>query len=150
MHRGWKRVVTRLTHVDMVVGVNGLLRTQRATDQLNTTVRNHFVKVHVGLCARTCLPHIQRKLSVQLTADDFIGHLLNQLTLPGGQAPSFGVHNRSRFFHKTVSVINLFGHLVMTNIEVNQATLCLRTPIMIGRHLHLADTIELLAQACCG
>jgi hypothetical protein len=38
----------------------------------------------------------------------------------------------------------------MTNVEVNQATLRLRAPVMIGWHLHLADTIKLLAQACRG
>jgi hypothetical protein len=75
---GWRgsiRVVGGLGHVDVVVGVNGLLRAELTTEELDSAVgddlqesrsedtkegerkrgKAHLVDVHVGLCSRSGL-----------------------------------------------------------------------------------------------
>ena len=62
VHRGRERVVGRLAHVHVIVGMHRLLGAQRAADQLDAPVGDHLVDVHVRLGARAGLPHVQREL----------------------------------------------------------------------------------------
>jgi hypothetical protein len=49
VHRGGERVVRRLAHVDVVVGMDRVLAAHLAAGELDRAVRNHLVDVHVGL-----------------------------------------------------------------------------------------------------
>lgn len=62
VHSSRETVVGRLTHVDVVVGVNGLLASELAAEHLDGTVGNDFVDIHVGLSSRTSLPDDERKV----------------------------------------------------------------------------------------
>ena len=90
---------------------------------------------------------MQRKFAVQFAANHFIGHLFNQCAFPGGQAAGFCVDDRRRFFDIAIGVVDLLGHFVVADIEVLQAALRLGTPVVVGRHIHLAQAVELLTQA---
>lgn len=63
----------------MVVGVNGLLGAHGATEDLNSTVGDDFVGVHVGLSAGTSLPDDQREVVQQLTLGNLSSGLLDSL-----------------------------------------------------------------------
>ena len=53
------RVIRALAHVNMVIGVNGFLRTKLAAQDLNGTVCNYLISVHVTLRAAPCLEYDQ-------------------------------------------------------------------------------------------
>ena len=143
VHRGRERVVGRLAHVHMIVGVDRLLRAERAADQLDAPVGDDLVDVHVRLGARPGLPDIQRELGVQLAADHLIADPLDQLPLPGRQPPGRGVHHRGRLLHIPVRVVHLHRHPVVADVEVLQAALGLRAPVPVRGHLHIAQAVEL-------
>jgi hypothetical protein len=73
--------------------------------------------------------------------------VVDQLSLPGGQPSGGGVDSGGRLFHIAVSVVHLGGHAVMVDVEMLQAALGLRAPIMVGRHLDIAQAVELPAHA---
>ena len=80
VHSSGERVVGRGRHVDVVVGVDGLLGAHGATQDLNSTVGDHFVRVHVGLSTGTGLPDNEREMVEQLALRDLSSSLLDGLT----------------------------------------------------------------------
>lgn len=80
VHNGGEGVVGGSGHVDVVVGVDGLLGTHLAAQDLNGTVRDDLVGVHVRLGAGAGLPDNQREVVQQLTLGDLSGGLLDGLT----------------------------------------------------------------------
>lgn len=99
------------------------------------------------MSARACLPDIKWELAVEFAIDDFVGYLLNQFADPKGQTPSLGVDHGCSLLNVAVGVVNLFRHLVVPDVEMNQAALGLCTPIMACGYLNFANAIELFAQA---
>ena len=85
VHRGRERVVRALRHVDVVVGVDGLLAAHLAAGQLDGAVRDHLVDVHVGLGAAAGLPHEERELVAVLARDHLVGRLHEHRCLLGRQ-----------------------------------------------------------------
>lgn len=79
VHDGGEGVVGGGRHVNVVVGVNGLLGSHSTTEDLNGTVGDDLVRVHVGLGAGTSLPDDQREVVQQLTLGDLSGGLLDSL-----------------------------------------------------------------------
>lgn len=79
VHDGGEGVVGGGGHVDVVVGVDGLLGTHLATENLNGTVGDDLVGVHVGLSARAGLPDNQREVIQQLTLGNLSSSLLDGL-----------------------------------------------------------------------
>lgn len=80
------RVVGRLAHVNMVVGVNGLLATKLTTHHLDGPVGNDLVHIHVGLGAGTSLKDDEREFVDELARDDFVSGLLDVRGNIGGKA----------------------------------------------------------------
>ena len=66
-------VVRRLAHVDVVVGMYGLLGAHLAAQHLDCAIGNDFVGIHVRLGAGTGLPYDKREVIVQLAVDNFLG-----------------------------------------------------------------------------
>ena len=81
MHRGGKCIVRRLRHIHVVIRMNRLLAAQHAAGQLDRAIRNHFIRVHVGLRATARLPHPQRKMLIELALDHFVTRLYDKLQL---------------------------------------------------------------------
>ena len=94
MHRGRKRVVRRLRHVDVIVGMNGLLRAHLAAGQLDRAVRDDLVDVHVRLRSGAGLPDAQRKMRVELALDDFVGRRDDQPRLFGVELAEIVIDQR--------------------------------------------------------
>jgi len=78
-HRGGKRVVGGLCHVDVIVGMNGSLAAQRRACDLTTAVRNDFVHVHIELRSAAGHPDMQRKHVIVLAGQDFFARLYDQI-----------------------------------------------------------------------
>jgi hypothetical protein len=87
--------------------------------------------------------NVQRELAVQRPADDLIADPLDQLPLPGRQAPGLGVQRGGGLLHIAVGVVDLDRHPVLADAEVLQAALRLRAPVPVRGHLDLAQAVEL-------
>ena len=135
---GGEHVVGRLRAVDVVVGVHRLLRPEHAAQELDGAVGDHLVGVHVGLGAAARLPDPQWKMLVELACDNFIANLGDQLCFVGGQLAEIVIDQRTGFLEDAESADHLAGHYVVADIEMEQATLGLRAPILVGGHFYLA------------
>ena len=74
MNRRGKRVIGALPHVDMVIRMNRFfqLETIPARD-LNGSVRDHFVDIHVARGSRTGLKHVDGEFRVEFSFNHFLG-----------------------------------------------------------------------------
>ena len=143
VHRGRKRVVRRLAHVDMIVGMDRLLAAELAAKHLVGAIGDHLVEVHVGLRAGAGLPHDERKMVVELAVNDLArgagdgaaAALVQQAELAVGLGrgkldDAECAHDRDR-------------HPVLADAEVLQRALRLRAPVTIRRDLDRAKAVGL-------
>ena len=72
VNRRWDHVITRLTHVDVVVRVNRFARADRLSRQLSAPVGDDFIRVGVRARAGTGLKNVEREMVVQLALDHFL------------------------------------------------------------------------------
>ena len=79
MHGGGERVVGRLAHVDVIVGVHRRARPALAAQDFDRAIGHHLVDVHVGLRARTGLPDHERKMPGKGAVDHGARGLLDRL-----------------------------------------------------------------------
>src|ERR1700733_1719852 len=119
-----------------------MLRAELAAQELDGSVRDHFVDVHIGLGARTGLPDVERIILVELARDGLVRRANDGLLLPTGQAASVMVDESARFLHVAIGVINGLGHAVVADREMLQRTLGLGAPVAVGRHHDLAHAVE--------
>ena len=70
VHGSGVGVITALTLVDVIIGVHRSLAAQFSSEQLNGSVGDDLVGVHVGLGAGACLPdHQGEVVIIQLTCN---------------------------------------------------------------------------------
>ena len=75
MHGSRKRIVGALRFIHMIVGMQ-----QFFPCDFIATARDHLVDIHVGLGAASRLIYYQRKVFVQLSADELVTHTCNQFS----------------------------------------------------------------------
>ena len=85
MHGGWEAVIGALRAIDVVVGVYGGFAAPAFAGQFVGASGDHFIGVHVALCAAAGLPDRQRELIIVLSLKDFIGGLFDQAGDVSGQ-----------------------------------------------------------------
>src|SRR5690606_2747694 len=73
MHHRRKAVIRGLAKIDMVVWMDRITRTQWLTGQLIGTVCQHFIGIHIRLCAAASLPYRQREMIVEKAVAQFVG-----------------------------------------------------------------------------
>ena len=125
------------------LGCIGSLLPSLPPTQLDRPVGDHLVDVHVRLRARAGLPDVQRELGVQVAADDLVRDLTDQVGLPSGQPTGLAVDDRRGLLDVAVGVVDGLGHPVVADVEVDQRSLGLRAPVVVGRHLDLAERVAL-------
>jgi hypothetical protein len=81
VHGGRERVVGGLAVIDVVVGVDRSLRAHLSSGELDRTVGDHLIGIHIGLRARSGLEHHQREFAFQLPVDDLLGSPDDQVDL---------------------------------------------------------------------
>jgi len=151
VHGGGKRVVGRLRHVDVVVGVDGLLAAHDAAADFNGAIGDDFVDIHVGLRAAAGLPNAQREMLVEFSSDDFIGGLGDERALIRRKFAEVLIDERGGFFEDTEGADQLGRHDVLADSEVDERAGGLRAVIAINRHFDLAHGVGLGASRneCC-
>ena len=71
----WIGVVGGLRAVDVVVRADDVVRAFRMPHDFERDVRQHFVHIHIGRCARATLNHVCRELIDVLSFDQAVTRL---------------------------------------------------------------------------
>ena len=141
VHGGGKGVVGGLRHVDVVVGMNGLLAAHFAAGDFDGAVGDDFVDVHVGLRAAAGLPDAQREMIVELAGNDFVGGLGDELGFFVGEFAEILIDEGGGFFEDAEGA-NQFGrHGVFADGEMDQGAGGLRAVVAVGWDFHLAHAV---------
>ena len=147
VYRGREAVVGGLGVVHVVVRMHWLVGGKPGTGQFVGAVRQHFVHVHVGLCAGAGLPDDERELAVQFATQHVIGGADDEVGLFLLDAAEAGVGQRGGFFHQRHGVDERARQGFAADFEVLVATLGLRAPVGFGRNLDVAHGV--VFGACC-
>ena len=119
VHRGRKRIVRRLRHIHVIVGVNGLFASHHATRYFDGAIRDHFIGIHVRLGAAAGLPHVKRKMLVEFAGNHFIRGLHDQPSLICGKLSEVPIYERGSLFKDSKRANELGGHGFAPNIEMD-------------------------------
>ncbi len=147
VHGGRERVVGRLGHVDVVVGVDRLLGAHDPAGELDGPVGDDLVGVHVGLRAAARLPDVQRELVVERTLGHLARCLLDQVGQRAIELAEVAVHRGGRALEKAEGPDQRLGHGLGADVEVVQRALRLRPPVPVGGNLDLPHAVAFDAGA---
>ena len=143
VHGRRERVVRRLAHVDVVVGMKRFF--QRIPRQLCPAPCDDLVRVHIGLRTGARLPYDKRKMIVQRTGYHLVagGGYGRKLRLRHALRLQRMVGHRARFFQNTERMRDFTRHRLDADayLEILMASLSLSPPVFVGRHFHLAHRI---------
>ena len=109
VHRGRKRVVAALRHVDVIVGMDRRLAAARRARELVRAIRDDLVHVHVGLRPAPRLPHDERKLARVLARDHLVRRADDQLALSSGSRPRSALTTADAFLIVASAAISSRG-----------------------------------------
>ena len=143
VHRRRIGVVRRLAHVDVVVGVDRLLRAQDAAEHLDRAVGDHLVGVHVGLGARAGLPDDQREMIVELAFGHFLRGLDDGLADLRVELAEVHVHLGRGALDQAERPDDRRRLLLPADREILERPLGLRPPVAVGGDLDRAERIGL-------
>ncbi len=135
MHRARKGIVGGLRHVDVVIGMDGLLAAHHPACELDGAVGDDLVGVHVGLGAAAGLPDMKREMVVERALDHLVGGLDHELGLVSGQHAEVLVDLGGGLLEDTKSADQFARHDVVADIEMKQRALGLRSPVTVGLNL---------------
>src|SRR5215831_7200833 len=126
--------------------MNRLLAAHYTAGQLNRAIRNDFVRVHVGLGARSRLPDTQWKMCIEFSFDDFIAGLHNYFSFVSGQFAEILVYQGGAFFENAQGANHFARHDVVTDVEMMKTPLSLRPPIFISGYIDFTHRISFEAK----
>ena len=143
VHRRREAVVRRLAHIDVIVGVDRLLRAHDAAEKLDGAVGDHLVGVHVRLGAGAGLPDDEREVRVELALDHLVGGPDDRLADLRVEAAEVHVHLGGGALDDAETADDRLGHAFAADREILDRTLGLRAPIAVGRNLDRAEAVGL-------
>ena len=132
MHGARDRVVGRLAHIDVIVGMHQLFRAEFAAERQIGGVRDHLVDVHIALGAGAGLPHQQRKMLIQLAVGDVLRHRDDRLGAPGVEAAEIAVDLGGGALDQAERAHDFDRHALAADAEIMQRALGLRAPQSVG------------------
>ena len=138
-------IVRGLALVHDIVGRDELVVTALVSHDLQGTVGDDLVGVHVGGSTSTSLDHIHDELRVPLARDDLIASLHHSLSLILGHETKTHVSGDGGLLHHTVG-LDVVGEVVESlsrDIVAVVATHGLNTVVVISRDLERAEKIGL-------
>ena len=144
-HGRRKRVVRRLRHVDVIVGMNRRVAAERRAGELAAAVGDHFVDVHVELRAAARHPDVQRKHVVMLAGEDFVAGLDDQLVALIVEPLAVVVGDGGGFLQGGVGRDHFAGNQILADAEMLERTLGLSAPELVRRHFNDAEAVRLFS-----
>ncbi len=146
MHCGRERVVRRLAHIDVIVGMNRLLGAEFAAEHLVGAVGDHLIEIHIGLGAGAGLPDDKGKMIVELAVD----HLARGASDGAGAAlvdqSQFAIGFGGRQLDDAERANDVHRHPVMADAEILPGAFGLRAPVAIGGNLDRTEAVGLGAR----
>ena len=88
VHCCGKTIVARLPSIHIIVWMDRFV-TNLSTNNLDSSVCDYLVDIHVSLSSRTCLPDYQRELIIKFSRNYFISSLHDCLCFVKGEIPFF-------------------------------------------------------------
>ena len=143
VHGGRIGVVRRLAHVDVVVGVHGLLGAHLAAQHLDGAVGDHLVGIHVGLGAGARLPDDEREVLVELAVDHLLRGLDDGLADGLVEAAQRHVGFRRGALDDAERAHHGQRLLLPADLEIAERALRLRAPVFRGIDLDGAEGVGL-------
>jgi hypothetical protein len=126
-------IVGGLPHVDLIVGVDRIMRTEAPPGQLDRPVGDHFVGVHVGACSGAGLEDVQDKLAVEPAVDDLLRGANDQLCRLGIELAQIAIDPGGSLFYQTQRTNEPPPETVSAYRKILQSPLSLRSPVGISR-----------------
>ena len=128
MHNCRETIITRLTHINMIIRMNELI-SNFPTQNMYGPVGNNLIGIHIGLGARTGLPNYQRKLIIQFSLNNLISRLNNHISYFFIQSKLLICQSCTFFkYPKRTNYRNRHFINVFSDIEVLEGTLGLGSP----------------------
>ena len=134
-------VVGRLAHIDVVVGVNRLLRSHLAAEHFDCPVGDDFVGVHVRLGAGAGLPDDEREMLVEFAVDHFLGGSDDRVADGRIKALQFHVGAGGGLLDDAECAYDRQGLLFPADLEIAERALCLCAPIAVAGDFDRAERI---------
>lgn len=146
MHDSGESVVGTLASVAVVVGVDHF-GAQFASEDLDCSIGNDLVGVHVGLSSGACLPHNEWEVIIMLSLSDLVCCLNDGLADLWVQA-ELKVCLGSCFLQHSEGPHDWKRHSfsLASDLEVHERPLGLSTPVSVGRHLKLSEGVGLCSE----
>jgi hypothetical protein len=150
VHHGGERVVRRLPHVDVIVGVDWTLGAEPRTRLLVREVGDHLVRIHVALRAGSGLEDDQRELAVHLAGNHAIGSTFDQPRAIRVELAELVIGERGRLLDNAEGTDDRArpAEAIDTNREVLARTLGLRAPEAFGGDRDVTECVMLEAGVC--
>ena len=114
---------------------------QRLSCNFITAVRHNLIDIHVRRRSASGLPDDQRKIALQLSVQDLVAHLTDQLLPALIQLPESAVCDCRSFFQNRKCADDLLRHFLCADFKILIAALCLCAPVDICRHAHFSHRI---------
>ena len=133
VHRRRKRVVRRLRHVDVIVGVNRRLAPERRARKLAAAIGDHLVDVHVELGAAARHPHMQRKHVMMLAGEDFVAGLHDQLVTLIVEPLAGVIRGGGGFLQGGIGGDHFARNQILADAEMLERALGLSAPQLVRR-----------------
>src|SRR6186713_416012 len=146
MHHRRKAVVGGLRAVDVVVRMHRRFRSERPSEALIGTVRDHFVRIHVGLRAGSRLPDRKRKVGIEPPLPHLFGGSLDRCSDFDVEDTQTTVGTSGGELLQPEGADQRDGKTLLPDREKFQSTLRLRTPISVGGNLDVAEQVALNAK----
>src|SRR5579885_1763594 len=98
--------------------MNGSFAPQYPTCDLDCSVGDHLIRVHIGLCPAASLPDALGKMLIELAVDDFLSSCYNEFGLIIGQRSKLAIHFSCGFFEEAEGTDHRAGHDLMADAKM--------------------------------
>ena len=145
VHGRGKGVVAGLSHIDVIVGMDGLFGADGGVSlhDLTGAIRQHFVDIHIGLRARAGLKDHEGKVPIQSPRHHFVGGLRNGVSDLCIHLTGADIVERTALFDRGHGLDNRQGHFAFgaANGKVLQGALRLGSVECARRDVELTHGI---------
>ncbi len=148
MHGRRKRIIRRLAHVHMIIGVDRFFGAHYAAQHFDGAVADDLIRVHVGLGARPRLPDDQRKIVVKPPVDHLLRRSGDRLAQGFVDIALCDVDQGAGLLDHAKRADDGHGLTFPPDGEVDDRPLGLCAPVFVGRHVQCAKAIGFDAEFC--
>mmetsp|Transcript_24401 Transcript_24401/g.37641 ORF Transcript_24401/g.37641 Transcript_24401/m.37641 type:complete len:393 (+) Transcript_24401:319-1497(+) len=99
VHSCRKAIIRTLSHVAVIIGMHGSLRPNFTPHNLNRTITQHLIHIHIRLRSTSRLINHQREMTIQLPSNHFIRRSTEGIRNASIHLTGFLIVNRTAFLH---------------------------------------------------